>query len=305
MTKLIHRALIYADHQEFLDASVPFLRQGLESGDAVIAVVRGSSIDDLRRAVGSDAVTYRDAAHWYSQPTRTIAAYSAFITEHAGARIRVLAEPDWDGDSAAEIAEWTRYESIVNQTFADLDAVVLCVYDRRGADQGILDGVVHTHPELVSVAGPHVNDAYRDPLTVYADVDREPLDPVPPDAPTMTVDDIDLSALRAFVGGHAEDHGVSSARLHDLLVATTEIATNAIRHGLPPVTCRTWAEGNDLVVDVSDGGHWQPEGLPGFLPPDPMVRAGFGLWGVRMLCPLVQLRTGPTGTDVRLRVPAR
>jgi hypothetical protein len=297
--------MLYADDQALPDIAVPFLRQGLEAGEVVLAVAPEPALSRLRHVVGSDAVAFRDAAHWYSQPTRTIAAYSSFIEENPGVRIRDLAEPTWRRGSPAEIAEWTRYESIVNQTFADIDAVVLCLYDRRRNDPAALDGAVCTHPELVGESGPRANDAYLDPQTVYAAVDRQPLPPVPPDAPAMAVDDIDLCGLRAFVGGHAKGHGISSARLHDLLVATTEVATNAIRHGLPPVTCRTWADGEDLVVDVTDGGHWRPEGLPGFLPPNPLIRAGFGLWGVRMLCPLVQLRTGPAGTDIRLRVPSR
>jgi len=304
VTKLIHRAMLYADDTMFGNAAVPFLRQGLEAGEAVLAVVPATTAAVLRGVAGFDAVAFRDSAQWYSQPTRTIAAYMSFIDHHPGVRLRVLAEPGWDCGTPAEISEWTRYESIVNETFAEVDGVVLCLYDQRTTDPSLLDAAVCTHPELVGDTGPHVNEAYLDPPTVYAEIDRDPLAPVPPDAPEMAVDDIDLCALRAFVGGHAEDHGISSARKHDLLVATTEVATNAIRHGLPPVTCRTWADGDDLVVDVTDGGHWRPAGLPGFLPPDPLVRAGFGLWGVRMLCPLVQLRTGPTGTDIRLRVPS-
>jgi anti-sigma regulatory factor (Ser/Thr protein kinase) len=304
VSRLTHRAMLYASTESYLAAALPFLWEGLDAADAVLAVVPVPAADDLRRALGpaADAVAFRDAAHWYSQPTRTIAAYTSFIADHPGARIRVLAEPGWARGAPTEIAEWTRYESIVNQAFAPIDATVLCLYDRRTTAADVLDGVLCTHPELLGEAGPQANDAYLDPCAVYAEVDRQPLPPVPAHARSMPVDSIDLCALRAFVGDHAEGHGISSARLHDLLVATTEVATNAIRHGLPPVTCHTWADGGDLVVDVTDGGHWEPEGLPGFLPPDPLVRTGFGLWGVRMLCPLVQLRTGPTGTDIRLRV---
>lgn len=307
MTKLIHRARLYSSEEAFLDAALPFLRQGLETGEAVLAVVPAASIETLRRALGAAAgeVEFRDAAHWYSQPTRTIAAYSSFIDDHPGAHLRAIAEPGWQHGTAAEVAEWTRYESMVNQAFADVDGAVLCLYDERTTAAEVLDGALRSHPELLGDSGPRVNDAYLDPGAVYAEMDRQPLPPVPRDAREMPVDGIDLCALRAFVGDHAEDHGISSARLHDLLVATTEVATNAIRHGLPPVTCRTWADEGDLVVDVTDGGHWQPQGLPGFLPPDPLVRTGFGLWGVRMLCPLVQLRTGPNGTDIRLRVRSR
>ncbi|GAA4508663.1 anti-sigma factor RsbA family regulatory protein [Actinoallomurus oryzae] len=305
MTRFTHRAMIYADERTFLDAAAPFLRDGLAADEVVLAVAPGSSLDLLREALGASGVQFRDAVHWYSQPTRTIAAYSAVIDQNPGRRIRVLAEPGWAGGSPAEIAEWVRYESIVNQAFAQIGASVLCLYDARTTAAEVLHGALRTHPELLGESGPHANEAYAEPATIYAEIDRRPLPPVPPDAQEMPVDDIDLRRLRAFVGDHAERHGISSARLHDLLVATTEVATNAIRHGLPPVTCRTWTDDGDVVVDVTDGGHWQPEGLPGFLPPDPLVRAGFGLWGVRMLCPLVQLRTGPDGTDVRLRVRTR
>jgi anti-sigma regulatory factor (Ser/Thr protein kinase) len=301
---LTHRAMLYASAEMFRAAALPFLEEGLDAGDSVLVVAPARAVGELHDALGPAAgsVAFRDAAHWYSQPTRTIAAYTTYIEDHPGARIRVLAEPGWDQGTPAEIAEWTRYESIVNQAFAPVDATVLCLYDRRTTAAEVLDGALRTHPELVDETGPHPNDAYRDPCAVYAEVDQRPLPPVPAHARSMPVDSIDLCALRAFVGGHAAGHGISSARLHDLLVATTEVATNAIRHGLPPVTCHMWADGDDLVVDVTDAGHWVPEGLPGFLPPRLVEHAGFGLWGVRMLCPLVQLRTGPAGTDIRLRV---
>jgi anti-sigma regulatory factor (Ser/Thr protein kinase) len=189
-----------------------------------------------------------------------------------------------------------------HQAFAEIDASVLCLYDRRTTTDDLIDGAMRTHPEMLGDTGPRVNGSYLDPPEVFADIDGRPLPPVPARAFAMPIDSIDLCALRSFVAGHGKDHGISSARCHDLLVATTEVATNAIRHGLPPVTCRVWAEDGDLVVDVSDGGHWQSDGIPGFLPPDPHERTGFGLWGVRMLCPLVQIRTGPSGTTVRLHV---
>jgi anti-sigma regulatory factor (Ser/Thr protein kinase) len=305
MNRLTHRATIYSGEQAFLDAAVPFLREGLDAGEVVLAVAPAASLDLLHGAFRLGELAVRDAGHWYSQPTRTIAAYRSFIDVHPDRRIRVLAEPGWYHDTPAEVAEWTRYESIVNQAFAPVDGSVLCLYDAHGRAAEVLEGALRTHPELLCEDGPRVNAAYAEPSAVYAEIDRLPLSAAPPDAPAMPVDDIDLRALRAFVGDHAKRHGISSARLHDLLVATTEVATNAIRHGRPPVTCRTWADDGDLVVHVTDGGHWHPEGLPGFLPPDQFDRTGFGLWGVRMLCPLVQLRTGPEGTDVRLRVHTR
>src|SRR5205807_1212817 len=145
----IHRAMLYADDDAFLDAALPFLTEGLDTGEAVLVVAPAATTAGVRRALGpaAGAVAFRDSAHWYTQPTRTIAAYSSFIEDHPGVRIRVLAEPGWECGSEAEIAEWTRYESIVNQAFAEVDAAVLCLYDRRTTAAEVLDGVLRTHPE--------------------------------------------------------------------------------------------------------------------------------------------------------------
>lgn len=307
MTRFIHRALVYDRDDAFLDTAVPFARAGLEAGETVLAINSAAGITGLREALGgaADSVEFRDSTSWYAQPTRTIAAYSSFLADNIGPRIRVITEPGWEGCTPAEISEWTRYESIVNEAFADVEASVLCMYDRRVTAPEIIDGALRTHPELVGDSGPRPNDAYLDPCTVFAEVDRQPLPPPPPHAVAVQVDSADLSSPRNFIGGHARGHGMSPARLNDLLVAATEVATNAIRHGVPPITCRLWDDDGDLVVDVTDAGLWEPDAVPGFLPPDPVSRSGFGLWGVRMLCPLVQLRTGAVGTTVRLRVPLR
>jgi anti-sigma regulatory factor (Ser/Thr protein kinase) len=305
VTRLVHRALVYGHEDDFIRHAVPFVQEGLAAGDLVLVVCSAGGIDRLRRTLGhaASSVDFRDGASWYAQPTRAVAGYSSYLLDHLDARIRVIAEPGGKRRTPAEVAEWTRYEALVNQAFAGVDASVLCTYDQRNTPPGMIDGAVRTHPELVADAGPSPNQAYLDPDTVYAQVDGAPLPPPPPHAVSFPVTGDDLSELRAFIGGHARGHGLSPARLNDLLVGATEVATNAVRHGLPPVGCRLWAEDGDVVIQVTDAGCWEPPPLSGFLPPD-MAATGFGLWAVRMLCPLVQLRSGPEGTTVRLRVPA-
>jgi anti-sigma regulatory factor (Ser/Thr protein kinase) len=303
VTGLVHRAMLYERDDAFMRTAVPFVHEGLAADETLLVVGTAAANAGLRAALGhrADAIDFHDSADWYTQPTRTIAAYNSFILDHLGERIRVVAEPGWRRGTTFEIAEWTRYESMVNQAFAPIDASVLCAYDRRDTPAGILDGALRTHPELVGDAGTCPNDGYLDPRSVYAEVDGAPLDPPPSHAATMPVAGSDLSDLRCFVARHARGHGLSPARLNDLLVSATEIATNAVRHGRAPVTCRMWTDEDDLVVEVTDGGRWTPAAMTGFLPPD-QGTSGFGLWAVRMLCPLVQLRTGATGTVVRLRV---
>lgn len=303
MSGLVHRAMVYERDDAFMRTAVPFVREGLAYDETLLVIGTAAGNAGLRAALGhcADAVEFHDSAGWYTQPTRTIAAYNSFILDHLGERIRVVAEPGWRSGTSFEVAEWTRYESMVNLAFAEIDASVLCTYDRRNTPAGIIDGALRTHPELTGDAGTRPNGAYLDPCAVYAGVDGTPLDPPPPHAATAQVSGSDLSDLRCFVAGHARGHGLSPARLNDLLVAATEIATNAVRHGRPPVACRLWTDGDDLVVEITDGGRWSPPTMTGFLPPDQGM-SGFGLWAVRMLCPLVQLRTGVDGTLVRLRV---
>lgn len=308
MTKLIHQVLMYDHEKGFLDTVVPFVREGLDAGEAVLAVSTAPNVTSLRQALGtdSDAVAFVDSANWYVRPARTIANYSSFIAENATSRIRVVAEPGWETGTPDEVMEWTRYESIINQAFADIRASVLCLYDRRSTDTGLLDGALYTHPQVVDgCGGPRDNGCYVEPPALHAWIDRDPL-PVPPsEAVTLPVDTDDLSALRAFGAKRARELGIDRHRMNDLLVAMTEVVTNAIRHGRPPIACRMWREDDDIVVDVTDAGWWRPDPVPGFIPPDPASLSGFGLWGVRMLCALVQLRTGPAGTAVRLHVPCR
>jgi hypothetical protein len=305
VTGFIHRALIYDRDGDFLDTALPFVDEGLTDGDTLLVVGTTEGNAGLRRALGprSGVIEFHDSSGWYAQPTRAIAAYSSFILEHPGERIRVVAEPGGRHGTDPEIAEWTRYESLVNQAFAELDASVLCAYDRRDTADGIISGALCTHPELVDGSGTNPNHGYLDPHTVYAQVDGAELEPPPAHAASIPVTGTDLRALRCFVAGHARDHGLPPARLNDLLVAVTEVATNAQRHGSPPAICRLWTDGGDLAVEITDAGNWTSPEITGFLPPD-VGTPGFGLWAVRMLCPLVQLRTGTGGTIVRLRIRA-
>ena len=54
------------------------------------------------------------------------------------------------------------------------------------------------------------------------------------------------AALREIVAGHA---GEISDRM---AVVATELATNALRHGLPPTVVRLMQSGDRLIIDVAD-----------------------------------------------------
>src|SRR5512142_178978 len=94
----------------------------------------------------------------------------------------------------------------------------------------------------------------------------------------------DLQRLRRDVAGHAEHLGVPVSRVENLLLVTSELATNAVRHGGGHGRLRLWARGPFVYVQVSDGGPGLADPHAGSEPPDPLATDGRGLWICRQVC---------------------
>jgi anti-sigma regulatory factor (Ser/Thr protein kinase) len=132
---------------------------------------------------------------------------------------------------------------------------------------------------------------------------RDPL-PGPPAgiAPIdLAIDHASLAAVRRLVGAHATEAGASAARAGEMALAVSELATNTLRHGGGHGTLRLWLDADGLVCDVADRGHII-DPLVGRRRPTSNQLDGRGLWLVNQLCDLVQLRTSPDGTVVRVHM---
>jgi hypothetical protein len=153
------------------------------------------------------------------------------------------------------------------------------------------------------------NEGYVDPWSYTASIDRLPLPPPPDSAEAWRIDAADLYWLRAFIRECGTTAALAGWELQCLLMAVTEVATNALRYGEPPVVLRLWTEETEatetaeIVCEISNGGHWRPAPGHGLVPPAPTAPCRFGLWAVRLLCSIVQVRTGQYGTTIRLRLP--
>jgi anti-sigma regulatory factor (Ser/Thr protein kinase) len=91
-------------------------------------------------------------------------------------------------------------------------------------------------------------------------------------------------------------------RAGDVAVALTELVANAQEHGQPPFLVEAWWDGR-LVIEVSNRG----TGLDGnnvlrTEPPRPDEVRGRGLWLVRQLVDLVDLRTSGERTMVHVEL---
>jgi transcriptional regulator with XRE-family HTH domain len=167
-TLLRHRVVTYGADDAFLAAASPFLSEGVEESHCLLAVTTPAKEALLRDSLGDRAacVEFADWESWYRSPRHALDRYGAFVSQksEAGAVwIRVVAEAAWADDTEAEIAEWTRYESLVNLVFSSAPATILCTYDERTFPGDVIAGARQTHPELVHGDDATPSSAYQAP----------------------------------------------------------------------------------------------------------------------------------------------
>jgi anti-sigma regulatory factor (Ser/Thr protein kinase) len=303
--ELVHQALLYGDEDTFLGTAVPFLHDGLEDGGAVLAVVAEPNIMALKGTMGRDAspVMFVASEGFYVHPARTIAQYHQIVQKTLPKRVWALAEPVWRGRTVEERRDWQRYESAINITFETSGAQVICAYDTRVITDDVLESTGVTHPVLLEGQGAHKSRGYVEPTLFSVNGDRDPLPPpsVVPDVLRLGDSLSELRVLRTFLSERAAHHKMPAKVISKFLVAVDEVASNALRHGAPPMEVRVWAEDGMLYGEVMDFGHWRPDAMIGHVPQDAGL-GSFGLWGVRLLADTMQLRTGWSGTVVRLGI---
>ncbi len=310
-----HEALLYSGEAEFVSATSTFVSEGLAAGEAVLAVVDAHKIGLLRSALGDQAgaVEFADMAVVGRNPGRILDAWYRFAAEHAGAGTgaRGIGEPVSPTRSTAELVECQLHEALLNVAFPAQPAwTLLCPYDTGTLGAAALAEARRTHPFLrrgadTVASADFAKDGYGGPGAPPSPWQfRDPLPEPPADAGTvdLAIGDASLSVLRHQVSAHATEAGASAARAGDLALAVSELATNSVRHGGGHGRLRLWADRGNLVCEVADTGHIT-DPLVGRRRPTGRQLRGRGLGRVQQLCDLVQVRTEPGGTVVRVQVP--
>jgi anti-sigma regulatory factor (Ser/Thr protein kinase) len=300
-----HEALFYTGREGFLAGTVPFLQEGVRAGEPTLVVVDAGKIAALRAELGSDAehVMFADMAEVGVNPARIIPAWQEFVGEHelSGRPLRGIGEPIWPERTPAELVECHRHEALLNLAFDGAgDFRLLCPYDTSALDPAVVEEARRTHPILVEAGSQRTSHAYYG-LDAVAAPFAEPL-PEPPAPPVeLAFDRETLDGARQFVARQAAAAGLDTPRVLDLVLAVNELATNSVRHGGGGGVLRLWRELDALVCEVVDGGRIE-QPLAGRETPDRGQQGGYGLWLVNQLCELVQIRTLPTGSVVRMHM---
>ena len=293
-----HEALLYEGPEGFVDATLPFIFEGLAAGEPVMVATTSDHLEGLRAELTSaaDDIELVDIEVLGRNPARIIPAWREFI-DRAGGPARGIGEPVYPGRGDAELVECQLHEAMLNLAFAGDDGFrLMCPYDVSTLDPHVVHAAHRTHPFVNSEASPH----YRLPDAPLSP-DEAPLPSPPVQAAVFGFDRAGLRQARELVRSLADDAGLEESRVEDLVIAINEVAANTARHGGGNGVLRVWEEDGGVFCEVRDRGRID-DMLVGRHIPEPGQLGGWGLWIANQVCDLVQVRTGPSGSTVRLFV---
>jgi anti-sigma regulatory factor (Ser/Thr protein kinase) len=293
-----HSAFVYESREEYVSRAAGFLREGLEAGEGAVVGNTRPGLAALREALGSDAarVTFLDVSAAYTRPARTFAAYHAVYADEfkKAPAVRVISDVQY-GPEPAEWEQWTAYEALMNRAFAHLPTWAMCTYNANGLPDPILDAVWRTHPEVVADGGWTESHRFEEPPDLLRRVT-----PAPEPLPRLRSIPFGGSAesLREQLARELAAERVPQARTLDLLLAATELATNAVVHGGGVADVRVGRAGGRLVCEILDRGSGFDDPVAGFLPPQ--AGSGSGLWVARQLTWRIEFFRSPRGFTARI-----
>jgi anti-sigma regulatory factor (Ser/Thr protein kinase) len=221
-------------------------------------------------------------------------------------RLRVVTEVDF-GNDPADWREGQRFESVYNRLLGSAPVSAVCLYDRDRLPAAVVASAAQTHPEVVHGAAWSPSPRFQDP-GLYVPSLPLPREPLEDAEPIFAVDDArTLAGLRHQLGAVIASLVPDRDQQEDLHLAAAEIAANAFRHGVRPVSARVWADGNRVICVISDRGTSYADPFSGFTPAHglDLSNGGMGLWLARKLWDHVDVLPTDEGLSVRLSTRLR
>ena len=248
-------------------------RAGVEHAEPVAVVVDRAKTRVLTEALGDDAayVRFADVEIVGRNPGRLISFWDDFVREFGPAErpVRGVGEPVSPARGSDGLVECYRHEALLNVACRDCPWSLLCAYDVDALTADVIAEARATHPRLLE------HGAHR----------RGP----------------ELRAARRAATRAARAAGCTATVTNDVDLVVGELGANTIRHTTSGrgALC-VWSDAEWLVCEVRDDG-WISEPLAGRVRPSVDALNGRGLWLAHQLSDLVQLRTGPGRSVVRVR----
>jgi len=295
-----HECVMYRGEQGFVQAVLPFVRDGLARDEPVLVAVIDPRLRALRAALGRDAegVLFADMAELGHNPARIIPAWREFTARHGGRPIRGVGEPIWAGRRDAEIVECQFHEALLNVAVAAATPLwLICPYDTATLDGTILREARRSHPVVTERGSDHLSAEYGGGDVIDSMFAAALPDPLTHPT-TIQFDGCRQRHIGRIQCG-AQAAGLPADRAAGLAVAVNEISTTAF--GVRgPVQIRLWAEPGAVICDIAGAATFDNPmiGRSAVIAPDRRERA---IRLANAVCDLVQVRSRPEGGTVRLR----
>lgn len=295
---LRHSAFVYGSQDEYLTRAAPFLKAGLEAGEGAIVAHTRPGLAMMREALGADAadVTFVDVSSAYTRPARTLAAYHKVYAQQLQKtpKLRAVADVQF-GVDPHEWDLWTGYEAVFNRSFGHLPAWVLCSYNANGTPDRIIEGVWQTHPEVVDRNAWATSELYEDPDHLLRRIT-----PPPEELPQLMSIPAgrDVEQFRERLAPELIAAGLGEVKTLDMLLAASEIATNALQHGAGIEDVRGGLVNGRFVCEITDRGPGFDDPAAGYLAPRDGI--GSGLWVARQLTWRIEFLRSPKGFTARI-----
>jgi anti-sigma regulatory factor (Ser/Thr protein kinase) len=301
-----HEALPYDSDEELLAVVVPFLSGGVAEGEPTIVALGEQHAELVRAALPPEIagkVEFHPGGDMYARPASAIRSYREMLAGYAAGgagQIRIIGElpptelgATWDW--------WARYESAINHAYDEFPLWSMCAYDTRTTPADVLADVARTHPRSARPGDQHVpNPDYVGPDRFLGRRTPAAPDPLQLTTPAIDLKDPNAAETRAAIARLNGTGILPRRKLGDLQLAVTEVVTNGLIHGTPPVTVRCWAGEDRIVTTVTDRGQGPKDPLAGLQAAAHAPNGGFGLWLAHQLCDHVTMTHDENGFTVRL-----
>jgi anti-sigma regulatory factor (Ser/Thr protein kinase) len=160
----------------------------------------------------------------------------------------------------------------------------------------VVAAALATHRTVSDGLDDHHNAQYVEAAAfLAAPLARRPVAPASPPTATAVIHELDhLAAARDVVRDAAYRYSaVSPQAIEQLRVAVTEVTSNGLIHGCPPVRVNLWAEVGSLTCLVEDSGCGMLHPMTGYRRPEDA--SCLGLWAARQLVDDLQIDNAPSG----------
>ena len=291
-----HVALLHRGSDDLPRLLAPSLHRAADERAAVLLCVDADVEQRLKTDLGSvcDGFTFRPAANRYSKPGVAMADLHRFVVDAASTGAPAvwsigaipLSDDGRDG-------RWIRYEEAVIELFADRPLRAVCLYDAETTPAAVREGVLRTHQSTAGEwLGGHAHDA--PPLSSTT---------TPTRVPDVLLNDPTPRAVRSALAERFSP-ALLGTGLTDLQLAASELITNAVVHGTPPVEFRAWWGEAGCVLQVRDSGTARIDPYADLRACVGGAHGGFGLWTVGQLADSVEIDHDEHGNTVMAFVAA-